>query len=298
MSNEVKKIKWDSEKGSIKLIQEGNEERVFIISSNFIEKFKDEIIETSGQSTFKMIIRKLFEKLGEPPPESGDWESFARYNDQIILPVSLDGSNIPQEYQPWDGKTRKLTLPQSTEVEIWSVKTFQLFKEVMQDIMTEKGASAILNAAGKKAGMARGDVFMKLFGWKDFQNVLDTIDNISNSIMPAMGWYKGRAATQKGQDGKDMILIKAWNSYEAEGQKNSRPICTITSSFFNGISNCSAESLADLSAEVREVKCKAKGDDCCAFVIKFKDKGASSLDWKALEEEWQALDKSSANLKP
>jgi hypothetical protein len=55
-------------------------------------------------------------------------------------------------------------------------------------------------------------------------------------------------------------------------------------------SNSFAEILAGQSAEVREVKCSAKGDGYCAFAIKMKDKGAPPLDWKELEAEWRAID--------
>jgi predicted hydrocarbon binding protein len=284
MAQEGNRIKWDNETGTIKRIGDGKEERVFTISRVFIEEFKKELINTSGESTFRMIMRKLLEKLGTSPGEDADasWEAFARYNDEQILPATVDG--LPKEYKDWDGKTRNLVLAPDIEMVIWTVKSFQIFKEVMADVMTEKGANAIINSTGKKAGMAIGTLFAKYFGWKDLQNAFDTIDGIAQKMNPVAGWSKGTAAV-----GKDMILLKARNSYEAEGKKSPIPVCTLTSSLLNGIWNTFADTLAGQSAESREVKCRAKGDDFCAFAVKTKAKGAPPLDWKELETEWQAL---------
>ncbi|MCK5055920.1 MAG: 4-vinyl reductase [Candidatus Aminicenantes bacterium] len=284
MAQEGNWIKWKNEAGKIKRIGDGKEERVFTISRDFIEEFKKELINTSGESTFRMIMRKLLEKLGTSPDGDTDvsWEAFARYNDEQILPAAADG--LPKEYKEWDGKTRNLVLAPDIEMVMWTVKSFRLFKDVMAEVMTEKGANAIINSTGKKAGMAIGARFVKYFGWKDLQNATDTIDGIAQNMNPAAGWSKGGAVVQK-----DMILLKAWNSYEAEGKKSSIPVCTLTSSLLNGIWNTFAGILAGQSAESREVKCQAKGDDCCAFAIKIKAKGAPPLDWKELEAEWQAL---------
>ncbi len=290
MAQDSSRIKWESETGAINLTREGKEERIFIISRDFIGEFKEEMIKTSGKSTFKMIIRKLLEKLGKTTGEDfeSSWEAFEGYNDEQILPVSTDGLNLPKEYKEWDGKTRNLVLLPDIDMVMWTAKSFQTFKEVMADIMTEKGASALLNSVGKKAGMAIGARFVKYFGWSDLQNAVDTIDEIAQRMNPVAGWSKGSAATQKGKDGKEMILLKSWNSYEAHEKTSSKPVCIITSSLINGIWNTFAEILAGQSAEAREVKCTAEGDDCCAFAVKLKDKGAPPLDWKELEAEWQA----------
>ena len=291
MAQDSNRIKWENETGAIILSGDGKEERLFTISRDFMEEFKEEMIKTSGKSTFKMIMRKLLEKLGKTPGEDleSTWEVFERYNDEQILPVSKENLNLPKEYQEWDGKTRKLVLIPDIDMVMWTVKSFQTFKEVMVDIMTEKGANALLNSVGKKAGMAIGARFAKYFGWTDLQNAVNTIDEIAQRMNPAAGWSKSNAATQKGKDGKELILLKSWNSFEAHEKTSSRPICIITSSLLNGIWNTFADILAGQSAEAREVKCTAKGDDCCAFAVKFKDKGAPPLDWKELEAEWQAI---------
>ena len=290
MSQTGSRITWDSNNGTVKLSHDGKEERVFIISRDFIEQFKEEMIKTAGKSTFKLIMRKLPEKLGKPLAEGSeaDWKFFETYNDEQILPATVEGE-LPKEFGPWDGKTRDLVLLPGINMVIWTVKSFQLFKEVIADIMTEKGANALLNGVGKKAGMAIGESFAKYFGWSDFQNAVDTIDDISGKMSAAAGWGKGSAAVKKGGDGKEMILFKAVGSFESQDISGSRPVCLITASLLNGMWSTFADILGGLAAETREVKCAAKGDDHCAFAIKIKDKDAPHLDWKELESEWQAI---------
>ena len=285
MGQEGNRIKWESESGLIKLSGAGKDERVFTMSRDFMEEFRKELINTSGESTFRMIMRKVLEKLGKNPGEDAEasWEAFAKYNDEQILPAAPEG--IPKEYKEWDGKSRNLILLPDIEMVMWTMQSFQTFKDVMVDIMTEKGANAIINSTGKKAGMVIGPQFAKYFGWSDLQNALDTIAQIAENMNTVAGWAKVSAAA-----GKDIILLKAQNSYETEAKKSSIPICTITSSLLNGIWNSFADVLGGKAAEAREVKCTAKGDDCCAFAVKLKEKGAPPLDWKALESEWQALE--------
>ncbi len=292
MSQNENRMKWDPENGSISLVGDGKEERVFIISRDFMRAFIDEMIETSGKSTFKITMRKLMEKLGKQLAEDTEaaWELFEKYNDEQILPVSPEG--LPKEYGPWDGKARNLTLLPDIPMVLWTVKSMQAFKEVMEDVMTEKGSTALLQSMGKKAGMAIGSRFVKYFGWADLQSAVNSLDEIARRMFPVVGWSKGSAVSQTGNDGKPIILIKAANSYETFGKKSStRPFCTITAGLLNGIWNTFADTLGGQVVEAREVKCSAKGDAYCAFAVKIKDKGTSPLDWKELEAEWQAIDK-------
>ncbi len=285
-------IKWDNSSGTITLSGEGKEERVFIISRYFIEQFKEELIKTAGKSTFKMIMRKLPEKLGAPLAEGTEagWEFFETYNDEQILPASVEEGNMPKTYGPWDGQTRDLVLLPDTDVKIWTAKSLKLFKEAIADIMTEKGANALLNGVGKKAGIASGESFVKSFGWKDLKSAMDSIDAIFGQMSAAAGWGKGGVTVQKGGDGKDMLLFNVRDSFEAHETTAPRPVCIITASLMNGIWSTFTGTLGGLAAETREVKCTAKGDDYCAFALKIKDKDAPPLDWKELEAEWQAIE--------
>lgn len=292
MSQNEKRMKWDPGSGSITLVGDGKEERVFIISRDFIGAFIDEMIETSGKSTFKITMRKLMEKLGKPLAEDAEasWEFFEKYNDEQILPAAPEG--LPKEYGPWDGKSRTLTLLPDIPMTVWTVKSSQAFKDVMEDVMTEKGATALIQSMGKKAGMSIGARFAKYFGWADLPGAVNSINEIAGRMFPVVGWSKGSAMSQNGKDGKPMILIKGLNSYETFEKKSaSRPVCVITAGLLNGIWNTFADTLGGQGAEAREVKCSAKGDAYCAFAVKIKDKGTPPLDWKELEAEWQAIDK-------
>lgn len=291
MSQKGNIMKWDNETGAITLSGDGKEERAFILSLGFIEQFKEELIKTAGKSTLKMVMRKVLGKLGTPQAEGSElgWESLEMYNDNQILPVSVGESNLPGAYCDWDGQTRTILLKPDIDMSIWTVRSFQIFKEALADIMTEKGANALLNGAGKKAGTIVGESFTKIFGWNDLQKAFDTIDDVLKKIFFTSGWGKGGAVVKKGSDGKEMILVKIVNSFESQGITSSRPICSIMTSIINGIWTGFVTKLGNFSAETREVKCSAKGDDYCAFAIKLKDKDTAPLDWKELETEWQAI---------
>ena len=291
MSQKGNIMKWDNDTGAITLSGEGKEERAFILSLGFIGQFKEELIKTSGKSTLKMVMRKVLEKLGTPLAEGSElgWDSLETYNDSQILPVSVGESNLPGAYGAWDGQTRKILLNPDIDMSIWTVKSFQIFKEALADIMTEKGSNALLNGAGKKAGAVVGESFTKIFGWSDLQKAFDTIDDVLQKIFLTSGWGKGGAVVKKGSDGKEMILVKSVNSFESDGIKSSRPVCSIMTSVINGIWSSFVSNIGNYSAETREVMCSAKGDEYCAFAIKLKDKGAGPLDWKELETEWQAI---------
>lgn len=292
MSQNQNRLNWNIEKGTVMLSRDGEEERVFLMSRDFLESFKDEMINTAGKATFKMIVRKLMVKLDISPDDAGGggWEVFETYNDRRILPVSVDGLNIPEDFEPWDGSSRELILKPDIPMTVWTVHSFQVFKEVLAEIMTEKGAIAMLNSAGKKAGMAVGERFIRLFGWKGINSVLDTFDKVIGRMTAIQGWARSSSMTSPGGDGNPMLYIKAYQSFESHEQTSTRPVCVITASFLNGTWNAASGSLDGHAAEAREVKCTAKGDDYCGFAIKLKKKGTPPLDWKELEAEWQAID--------
>lgn len=285
MSQE-RSVKWESETGSIKLKGNGKEERAFTMSRAFVEEFRKELISTTGDATFKMAMRKLLEKLGTPDASEPNWEAFEKINDDQIVPVSTEG--IPPEVK-WDGKSRNLTFDPGLDMAVWTLSSFQNFKDILTEILTEKGAHAMINGAGKKAGLVAGPEFAKHFGWSDLAGALGSIGETIPKLYALMGWGKATAATQKGADGKDMIVINVTGSYEADGKKTSAPGCTVAGSFLNGLWSSLADTLGGMAAEVREVACSAKGDKHCSFAVKFKDKGATPLDWKELTSEWQAL---------
>lgn len=299
MADKGNRINWEIESGQIKLIGDGKEERLFAVPEIFIEAFREEIINTAGKATFKMAIRKTLELL---EAASGDathqeWEDFEAYNNDQILPVAIAESKIPTNNIGWDGTTRNLTLLPEYKLTIWTVNSFNSLKRVLEDILTEKGANAILQSAGKKAGMSSGEQFAKFLSWNSVDTILDTFDQHFRNMNPIMGWSQGRAAINKDVNGEALLLLKLWNSFELQ-KEASRPSCVLISSFFTGNLNKMANILDGKVAEGKEVKCMAKGDEYCAVAIKIKSKDSPHIDWKELEEHWKVLDDNSKDLKP
>jgi predicted hydrocarbon binding protein len=283
------KIVWDADHGFINLIADSGRERLFLIRGGFIKAFADEIVKVSGEKMLTMIVRSLMKKLGAEVEDRPSWESFERFTDDTILTVSKEESEVPEIFS-WDMKTRNLQLKGGGMYDIWTVKSIQAFKEVMADILTERGANAILHDVAKAGGKAVSDGIMESWGWKDVKSALDSLDGVNRFIYPNAGWGKSRALAGIGDDGFAIGIFKYWDLYESHGMKSQAPSCTISRSFIEGIGDGTGKAISDQSAEVREVKCIANGDEYCAFVVKFKPDKSPPLDWKELEDEWRALD--------
>jgi len=287
--SDQKRIIWDTKRGFINLITNGSEERLFLIREGFIKAFADEIVKVSGQRMLSMILRNLFNELGVKEEQSPTWESFERFNDDVILSVSKDKSSIPEIFT-WDMKTRDFQLTGGGVYDIWTVKSIQAFKVAMADILTERGANAILHEVAKTGGKAISEVVMKSYGWNDVKSALDSLDGVNKFIYPNAGWGKSRARGEIGDDGFPMGIFKFWDLYESYGTKSETPSCTISRSFMEGIGYGTGRAISNLAAEAREIKCISTGDDYCAFVVKFKPDKSPLLDWKELEGEYRALD--------
>ncbi len=284
-----KRVVWDADHGFINLIANGTEERLFLIREGFIRAFADEIVKVSGQKMLTMIVRSLLKKLGAEVEEGPSWESFEHFTDDAILTVSKEESDIPEIFT-WDMKTRNLQLKGGGVYDIWTVKSIQAFKEVMADILTERGANAILHDVAKAGGKAVSDGIMKSWGWNDVKSALDSLDGVNKFIYPNAGWGKSRALAEIGDDGFSIGIFKYWDLYESYGIRSKAPSCTISRSFIEGIGDGTGKAISNQAAEAREVKCIAKGDEYCAFVVKFKPDKSAPLDWVELEGDWRALD--------
>lgn len=300
MADKGNRINWEIDSGQIMLVGDGKEERIFAVPPVFIEAFREEIINTAGKATFKMMIRKTLETLGGASGDDKqyDWEDFEKYNDTQILPVALDESQIPKDLIAWDGSSRNLALVPDYNVSIWTVNSFNTLKSVLEDIMTPKGANAILQSAGKKAGMATGELSAKFLGWKSIDDILNTFDEHYRNLSPIMGWSRSRASFEKDDNGEAVILLKLWNSFESRKDHDST-CCVLTSSFFTGNLHKIAEIIDQkTAAEGREVKCASQGGDYCAIAIKLKSKDSPHTDWKELEATWKKIEDGSKDLLP
>jgi predicted hydrocarbon binding protein len=295
MSGSGNKVIWDMGKGHVNLVGDVETKRVFIIREGFMQGFVEEIINVAGKVTLAMILRKTLEKLGIIGVEKPNWDSFKKYNDEQILPVKIEETNIPDFFK-WDGVNRDLISIANTDYNIWTVESLQKFKEAMTDVLTERGSSAILHSVTKRGAMAVGNKIISDYGWDDLDASMATMDGVFKFSFTTMGWGQSRAIAQRGNDGNYVIFSKYWNSFEAAGKKSSLPICNIMRGFLEGIAESLGSTLAGQASESREVKCVSMGDKYCAFVVKLKQKLTQALDWKEFEEEWQALD--AVDLKP
>ncbi len=287
--SDQRRLIWDVKRGFINLVTNGAKERVFLISEGFIEAFADEIVKVSGQGMLTMMLRNLFKELGVKGDQNPTWKSFERLNDDAILSVSKDKSSIPEIFT-WDMKTRVFQLTGGGMYDMWTVQSIQMFKKVMADILTERGANAILHDVAKTGGKAVSEEVMKSWGWKDVKSALDSLDGVNKFIYPNAGWGKARAKAEMGGDGFPIGIFKFWELYESYGIKSETPSCTIARSFMEGLGDGTGKAISDLAAEAKEIKCISTGDEYCAFVVKFKPDKSPPLDWKELEEEWRALD--------
>ena len=289
--SDSKRILCNGDIGSVNLVNNGRDERLFFVSKGLMRAFGEEIINFSGKDTLSMVIKRTLECVGNGwEGEKPDWETFEKLNDDLILPVDIDESTIPENIFTWDSKARTINILNIMEYEIFSVRYFQLFKEKMADILTDRGRDAILRTVGKRAGKVVGEMNMNFFNWVDMDTCIEGMDDAISPFLSLVGWGKLRVITRKGKDGNYMIVFKIKNSFEASGISSQRPICVLQCSSYNGVGEKIGNKLAGQSTEGKEVKCVSMGDEYCVYVLKFKPKGAQPLDWKELEDEWQALD--------
>lgn len=286
-----KSIKWNSDDGSINLVSGGTEERLILMRTGFMEAFFDEIEKVEGKATLKNTFRNLLKRLGASQEliNKPDIESFHKFCDNFVLPINYDLTQIP-ELLEWEGEGREIKAFGNAIFRIVPHKALMMFKEVSAELLTERGAVAIIRTVARKAGLAVIDEAMVSYGWTEMDTAMNSMDGVLSFSLPKLGWGKTRVAVSKDVDGNHMFYLKSWNSFEADNVKHKRPVCVIFQYDLDGIGMGVAGNFIGRSTESREVKCRALGDDYCAFAIKVKDKDVKALDWKELEDEWRALD--------
>jgi predicted hydrocarbon binding protein len=288
----TKGLTWDMEKGTILLSSgDGKKEKVIMMRQGFMNAFFQEIEKVEGKDTLKMTFRMLLKKLGASDDlvNNPKYESIEKFNDEIILPLSFDTKQLGEVYS-WDGKTRTITGFGDTIFMLTPIRVLQKFKDVSVEILSERGARAIIRNVAWRAGKAIGDQVKDNYKWKDVEDALGSIDGVLMFVAPMMGWGRTRGFFEKGADGNLMFYLKYRNLFEADGIVSDRPNCYIIENYLRGIGESIITSMTGKIAESKEVKCASIGDDYCAFAIKQKDTGASPLDWDELKEECDALD--------
>ncbi len=291
MAEQENTLTWDPEKGSIRLTRGGEIHRAFLMRKGFMDSFFDEILKVEGKDALSMTIRKVLEKTGAltADTEKPTVETLAKLRDGFVLPLSVAGSTIPELFTHPDN-TREFVLFGSSVYFVEMVQFANVFKEVTADILTPRGARAIIRAVGRRAGMTVGDAARANYSWTDIDSTTAALDQQVRFIFPLMGWGNTSVTATKGADGNYLMFYRCMNTFESEGVTSQQPTCIIFASFLEGISESIALALTGQVAECHEVRCVAMGHPHCAFAVKLKEKGSPPIDRAELEGEWAALD--------
>jgi predicted hydrocarbon binding protein len=292
MVSQEKNLHWNKEKGSLHLVQDNKEHRLFLMRKGFMDSFFDEIEIVEGKDALSMTIRMILEKLGAQSVETTKptIDTLNRFKDDLLLPFSIAPGEMPGMFTHAEG-TREFLAFGTVVYLLETAEILNILKEVSAGILTPRGARAIIRTVGRRAGMAVGDSAKANYNWNDLDAATQSIDQQTKVIFPLMGYGNPSVVSGKGPDGNYLMLYRCHNTFESDGVSSPEPVCTVFATFLEGITESIVSGLTNQSAECREVKCAAAGDDYCAFAVKIKEKTAAALDWQELAPEWKALDK-------
>ncbi len=148
---------------------------------------------------------------------------------------------------------------------IVSIETFVNLQKDAEKILGIDGASVIFYEAGKKAGMRWINRFSNEWGLKD-KKFIEAVQN----FYAELGW--GRFIIEESNENELVVRVK--NSFIARGYGNSEAsVCH----FLRGYNAGLAEVLKGRSIDAEEVRCAAKGDEYCEFVMKYVDQPSTDL---------------------
>lgn len=160
-----------------------------------------------------------------------------------------------RETAAWGRSTGEFSVIEVPAV-IMSIETFVSLQKDAETILGFDGASVLLYEAGKKAGLRWINRFSKEWGLKD-NKFIEAVQN----FYAELGW--GKFSVE--ENSKNELVVRVENSFIARGYGNSEvPVCH----FLRGYNAGLAEVLRGNEIDAEEVKCAAKGDDCCEFVMK------------------------------
>lgn len=285
-------IAWDMTRGSITLSRNGTDERIIMMRKGFMESFFQEIEEVEGKNVLTMTMRNLMKKMGatEDYLTSPDLETLGSFENDYMLPFGYANGGVPQAVTV-NGGGRELQAFGDTPFTLESLAMLQTFKEVTADILTDNGAGAVFKAVARRGGMAVARQVMKNYNWTEIDTAINSMDSSLSLTFPLFGWGNVRVITQKDAGGRYMFYARCDNTFESHDKTADSPVCILFQRYLEGIADVMFSELSDSSCESREVKCRAMGDEYCAFAIKEKPKGSGALDWDTLTDEWQAVDR-------
>jgi predicted hydrocarbon binding protein len=286
-----KSLYWNKERGSLHLVHGETEQRVFMMRKGFMDSFFDEILNVEGKDALSMTVRMILEKIGAQSADADKptIDTLNRLTDDRVLPLSISPDEQPAMFTRSDS-TREFLAFGSVVYLLEMSTILNAFKEVSAQILTPRGARAIIRTVGRRAGHAVGDSIRATYGMTDMDTTMAALDMQYKVVFPLLGWGHPSVTSAKAPDGNQVMLVRFRNTFESDGFSSAEPVCNVVASFFEGISESVALSLTGKAAEGREVRCASMGDGYCAFAVKTKEKGSPALDWSAIENEWRALD--------
>jgi predicted hydrocarbon binding protein len=293
MSSSEKKIVWEPTGGAIYLDGDRGKDRVILTRKGFMEAFFDEIELVGGKDTLTMVFRSMLTRLGAPPRllDHPTLDEVTHFHDGAILPCRFVDGNIPEAFTPVAG-SREITAYGNTAFTFQTVRLLQQFKEAMSEILTDRGAAAILHRVAKRGGFAVAQKALADYSWTELDRAMDSMDVVLGSVFPLYGWGLSRTVTGRGANNRRIFFLKCWNIYETEGITSEKPLCIVHQSYLEGIGECLSQTYEHKAVESREVKCRAKGDAYCAFFIVQKQENEKGIEWNELEADAARLDAS------
>jgi len=285
-------IAWDMTHGSITLSRSGTDERIIMMRKGFMEAFFQEIEEVEGKNVLTMTMRALMKKMGAPEDilKAPDYNTLSSFENDYMLPLGPTNGDVPPAITI-NGGGRELQAFGDTVFMLESLDMLQTFKEVTADILTDKGARAVFKAVARRGGKAVARQVMKNYNWTEIDTAMGSMDSSLSLTFPLFGWGNVRVITQKDENGRYMFYARCDNTFESHNKTADSPVCVLFQQYLEGIADVMFSEMSDSSCESREVKCRAVGDEYCAFAIKEKPTGSAALDWDALTDEWQAIDR-------
>ena len=160
-----------------------------------------------------------------------------------------------KETAAWERNEGKFSVIKVPAI-IVSIETFVNLQKDAEKILGFDGASVLLYEAGKKAGMRWINRFSKKWGLKE-KKFIEAVQN----FYAELGW--GKFSVE--EDNKNELVVRVENSFIARGYGNSE---VVVCHFLRGYNAGLAEVLKGKDIDAEEVRCIAKGDDCCEFVMK------------------------------
>jgi hypothetical protein len=292
MAEGMNSIRHDPRTGSLLLARNGEQERVILLRRGFWDGFFPEIVTLLGESGVSVVMRRLAQRVGlsDVRTERPTFRTLITCFDHRILPLSREESSLP-EAVAWGPNPREVIVFGDTVWIIQDLFTIQQFKVVLHDILDENGANAVIRRVSRKGGVSVGDTALTNYRWADLDAAMASQnEQVFQYTFSVAGWSLARSAYRAGSDGHYMLLAKCANTFESEGIGSEKPVCKMLSSYLEGFFEGIASRLGGKSVECREVKCRATGDDYCAFAVKTKERNGRPLDWDALWYEWKDLD--------